>query len=121
MTSPDVAVALALIVCAGAITFGGIHYLSGVAEVLPKLGPQFQNRDYARYFFLDTVVWDRVMPHTARCHYMLFLIYMCISFACMLGVTLLQGPLTMVFIAAGLLSVCAGHMITRWIQYRDKL
>ena len=120
MISPDIAAALALIACAGAIALGGLHYSSGLAEILPKLGPQFQNRDYAR-FFLDSVVWDRAMPHRARRNYMVFLIYMCIAYACMLVVALLRGPLTSVFIPAGLFLVCTGHLLMRWIQYQDRL
>jgi hypothetical protein len=120
MISPDVAGALALIACAGAITLGGIHYSSGLAEILPKRGLEFHNRDYARYF-LDNIVWDRALPRAARRHYMVFLIYMCIAFACMLGVELLQGSRFSAFMVAGLLSVCAGHMLLRWIQYRDRL
>ena len=94
--------------------------MSGMAEALTKLGAQFRNSNYDRYF-LDNVVWDRAMPQTTRRHYMLFLIYVCIAFACMLAVALLRGQVTNVVIAAGLLLVCAGHMITRWIQYRDRL
>src|SRR5262245_15521949 len=120
MISPDVAIALALIACAAAIALGGFHYGSGIAEVLPKLGAQSPNPDYARYI-LDNVVWDRAAPRTARRHYMIFLIYMCIAFACMLAIGLLRGPTTNIFIAAGLLSFCAGHMMMRWIQYRDRL
>jgi hypothetical protein len=121
MISPNVAVALALIACAGAILLGGIHYSSGLAEVLPRRGPQFSNDDYARYFFLDNVVWDRTMPHAARRHYMVFLIYACIASACMLGVALLQSAWFQVFMVGGLLSVCAGHTLIRWYQYRDRL
>jgi hypothetical protein len=121
MTSPDVAASLVLIACAGAIVVGGIHYVSGVTEVLPRLGPQSRNYDYLRFFYLDAVVWDRGMPHTARRHYMIFLIYMCIAYACMLGEGLLRGSLANIFIAGGLLSVCAGHMLARWIQHRDRL
>ena len=119
MISPNVAAAFTLMACAGAIVLGGIQYSSGLAEVLPKRGRQFPNDDYAWYFLLDTVVWDRTMPHAARRHYMMFLVYACIAVACMLGVGLLHSSRFEVVMTGGLLSVCVGHTLIRWKRYQN--
>jgi hypothetical protein len=121
MISPDVATSLVLIACAGAITLGGIHYIAGVKEVLPRLGPRFEDENYLRFFCLDVVVWDHAMPRTARRHYMIFLLYMCIAFACMLGGGLLRRSLPNIFITGGLFLACSLHMLVRWLQHRERL
>ena len=93
MISPNVAAAFALIACAGAIALGGLHYSSRPGgDPAEAWSDNFPIDDYAWFFLLDTVVWDRTMPHAARRHYMVFLSTRASLYACMLGVGLLRRP-----------------------------
>ncbi|MFL4969877.1 MAG: hypothetical protein ACJ8EU_14200 [Xanthobacteraceae bacterium] len=111
-----------LITIVAILSFGvaGFFFVCTLEEVRPRLPLQFREEVRAR-FALDSFVWQRSVPPSARRNYMLSLSFSTFAVGCLATVMALNGPIYGTALFAGLFLFFLYFTLARWMKYRGRV
>ena len=112
--------ALLIFISVSLLVGAGFFYSTALEEVRPNFPLGLQDQPLARVA-LDYLFWDRAISVRARRRYFISLIMAELSFIFVAINFIVTDRFMPVIFFAGLSVFFLGHILKRWIQYRDRL
>lgn len=109
-----------MVVLVVALAFGLVaaaQYGMALEQVRARLASPLRDEMTARHA-LDSAIWQRFMPHSARRHYLMALICGIVFIACIGILIWREGSGVVAVIFLGILLIAAVQTALRWMRYR---